>query len=117
MYEIYKRIRDAKGYKDADISKNCGIAQSSLSEWKSGKTTPKIDKLKAIANFLDVSLNELTGQKEEAEEDYYIDKDTRDLAEFLHKNPAYQVLFDASRKVKPDDIKKALKAIGLFIEE
>lgn len=117
MYEIYKRIRDSKGYKDADISKNCGIAQSSLSEWKSGKTTPKIDKLKSIANFLGVSLNELTGQAEDTEENYYIDAETRDLAEFLHKNPEYQVLFDASRKVKPDDIKKALKAIGLFIEE
>lgn len=36
--------------------------------------------------------------------EYYYDKDTRDLADFLHKNPDYKVLFDASRKVKPEDI-------------
>ena len=26
------------------------------------------------------------------------------MAEFLFKNPEYKVLFDASRKVKPEDI-------------
>ena len=37
-------------------------------------------------------------------ENYYINREARELAEFLHKNPEYKVLFDASRKVKKEDI-------------
>ena len=35
---------------------------------------------------------------------YYLNDEARDMAEFLFKNPEYKVLFDASRKVKPEDI-------------
>ena len=35
---------------------------------------------------------------------YYLDDDARDMAQFLYENPDYKVLFDASRKVKKEDI-------------
>ena len=35
---------------------------------------------------------------------YYLDKESSDAAQFLFDNPEYKVLFDASRKVKPQDI-------------
>ena len=35
---------------------------------------------------------------------YYLDKESSDTAQFLFDNPEYKVLFDASRKVKPQDI-------------
>ena len=40
----------------------------------------------------------------ESEEHYYFNEDARELAEFMFKNPEYKVLFDASRKVKKEDI-------------
>ena len=35
---------------------------------------------------------------------YYLNNDARDMAQFLFENPEYKVLFDASRKVKKEDI-------------
>lgn len=35
---------------------------------------------------------------------YYMDEEARELAEFLFHNPEYKALFDASRKVKPEDM-------------
>lgn len=35
---------------------------------------------------------------------YYLNDDARDLAQFMFENPKYTVLFDASRKVKKEDI-------------
>lgn len=35
---------------------------------------------------------------------YYINDDAKDIAQFLYENPDYKVLFDASRKVKKEDI-------------
>ena len=38
------------------------------------------------------------------EDTYYLDDDARDMAQFMYENPEYKVLFDASRKVKKEDI-------------
>ena len=35
---------------------------------------------------------------------YYLDDDAREMAQFMYENPDYKVLFDASRKVKKEDI-------------
>lgn len=62
MYEKYCNIRDKKGLKDADVAKATGISASTFSDWKSGRSQPKQEKLKKIASALGVSLDYLTGQ-------------------------------------------------------
>lgn len=58
-YSKYAKIRDAKGYTDYQVSKKTGISTSTLSEWKSGLTKPKVDKLILIADLFEVTLDEL----------------------------------------------------------
>ena len=36
------------------VSKDTGIAQSVLSDWKTGRSTPKFDKLLVLAKYFDV---------------------------------------------------------------
>ena len=55
-------IRDAHGKSDYRVAKETGIAQSTMSDWKSGKSTPKVDKLLKIAECLDVSLEQIVGR-------------------------------------------------------
>lgn len=59
MYEIYCKLRDEKGYKDSDVARITGITKSTFSDWKSGRSTPKQDKLQRIAECLNVSLDYL----------------------------------------------------------
>lgn len=59
MYTKYVEIRDAKGLKDADVSKQTGIQASTFSDWKSGRSKPKLEKLMKIAKVLECSLDEL----------------------------------------------------------
>ena len=64
MYEIYCKLRDAQGLKDADVSKGADVSKSTFSDWKSGRSTPKKDKLIRIANFFGVSVDYLmTGEE------------------------------------------------------
>lgn len=42
MYEIYCKLRDAMGVKDADVVKATGITKSTFSDWKSGRSKPKV---------------------------------------------------------------------------
>lgn len=61
MYSRYCKIRDRKGLRDADISRQTGIAQATLSDWKHGKTVPKLPKLRAIADVLEVPIEAIIG--------------------------------------------------------
>lgn len=105
IYERYCRLRDLSGYKDSEVAKGAGITKSTFSDWKSGRYTPKQDKLQKIADFFGVSVDYLmTGEENENEEAYYINDDAREMAQFMFQNPEYKILFDASRKVKKEDI-------------
>lgn len=66
MYERYCILRDLKGFTDAEISRICDFSKSTLSDWKSGKGTPKTDKLILIARCLGTTVEYLmTGKKPE----------------------------------------------------
>jgi len=53
-YERYAQIRDSKGLKDSNIAQKAQIQQSVLSDWKNGKSTPKMDKMAKIADALEM---------------------------------------------------------------
>lgn len=59
MYERYAAMRDAKGVTDYEVSKQTGIPRSTLSEWKGGRSKPKVDKLQKIATYFGVTLEDL----------------------------------------------------------
>lgn len=45
---------------------------------------------------------------------YYTDAYSQELAQFAHDNPSYRVLFDASRKVKPENIAKVMAMLKIM---
>lgn len=59
MYEAYARLRDERGMTDYKVCKETGIASATLSAWKSGHYTPKIDKLLKIAKLFNVTVTDL----------------------------------------------------------
>lgn len=58
-YQKYAELRDQRGMSDYRVSKETGIAQSTMSDWKNGLSTPKADKLMLIAKALDVQMEDL----------------------------------------------------------
>lgn len=56
MYEKFAELL-AKFDKSAyQVSKDTGISQSGLSDWKRGVSAPKVDKLKILADYFGVSI-------------------------------------------------------------
>ena len=68
MYEIYCKLRDKRGVRDADVSKAAGISKSTFSDWKSGRSNPKNEKLKKIADYFGVTIKYLMTGKEDSVE-------------------------------------------------
>ena len=102
MYEIYCKLRDEKGVKDYAVAKATGMAQTVFSEWKRGKSTPKVDKLQKIADYFGVPLEYLmTGEMTEG---YYLDSQTAKIAQEIVENKELALLFDAARDASPEDL-------------
>ena len=106
MYEIYCKLRDAKGMKDADVARETGITKSTFSDWKNGRSNPKDAKLKKIADLFEVSLDYLrTGEKTVNGEKYYVNEKTAEMAQKLFENSDLRALFDAAQDASPEDLK------------
>lgn len=105
MYEIFSKLLHEYGVTAYKISKETGISQSTLSDWKSGRITPKADKLQIIADYFNVSLEYLmTGEEKKGGETYYINEDTREIAQKVFESKELRLLFDAAKDAKPEDI-------------
>lgn len=56
LYEKYVKLRDEKGVTDYRVSEDTKITKSTFSDWKYGRSNPKIDKLKILADYFGVSI-------------------------------------------------------------
>lgn len=63
MYETFAKLLREKQVTAYKVAKETGIAQSTLSDWKNGRSTPKLDKLQKIADYFGVSLEFLLKEK------------------------------------------------------
>lgn len=59
MYERYVELRDKKGVTDYRVSKDTGISRSTFTDWKNGRSAPKVEKLLSLAKYFDVPVEYL----------------------------------------------------------
>ena len=86
MYEVFEQLLQKYGITAYKVSKDTGITQSTLSDWKRGRSTPKTDNMKKIADYFGVSVEYLmTGIEEPKEKEITLTpKDERDIAKDLN---------------------------------
>lgn len=120
MYDIFEQLLQKHGATAYQVSKATGISTGTLSDWKAGRSTPKQDKLKKIADFFGVTVDYLMGSDEEKKENV-----------FEAKNPAEKEMLLLCRKVNdaPEEVREEilnqfkstvniyLKAMGLNKED
>ena len=53
-YEKYAKIRDEKNLTDGKVAEIAGIGRSTFSDWKSGRSIPKLEKMQKIADALEM---------------------------------------------------------------
>ena len=104
---IFRKIREQSGLTQQQMADKLGVSRSAIGMYENGEREPNFETLELIADTFNVDMNYLLGKKPTTEvipDRYYLDDDARDMAQFMYENPEYKVLFDASRKVKKEDI-------------
>ena len=105
MYSVFAELLSKFGVRASDVSKATGINQTVFSEWKKGKSRPKDDKRQKIADYFGVSLHYLdTGEEKEGGETYYLNTETKEIAQEIFENKELRLLFDAAHDAEPEDL-------------
>lgn len=68
MYKKFAELLKEKNLRVADVARKTEISPSTFSDWKKGKSKPKVDKLMKIAEILDVPISyflESAGEEDE----------------------------------------------------
>lgn len=60
-YSVFEHLLSLRGVSVYQVSKATGIAASTFSDWKNGRSIPKTDKLARIADYFSVTLDEMMG--------------------------------------------------------
>lgn len=100
MYEIFLKLLEKKGVTAYKVGKETGIGASTFSDWKSGRSVPKQDKLQKIADFFGVTVDYLMTGEEKKEEFPELQGVYLSYAREAQENG-----------INPDDIKLAIETI------
>lgn len=102
------------GYTNETIAKKANLPVTTISRIVSGGTkAPKLSTLKKIAAAFDCTLDELT----EENNIYYLNKETADMAQELNDNRELRAIFDATKNLKPDELKTIADMIKMVKKE
>ncbi len=80
MYERFLELLNKHQTTAYQVAKATGISQNTFSDWKKGRSTPKIDKMQKIADYFGVSVDYLLGKPVQKETPPALTKkDERDI--------------------------------------
>ena len=132
MYEIFVKLLEKYGVTAYKVSKATGIAGSTFSDWKNGRSVPKQDKLQKIADYFGVTIDYLMSGKEEPEkkglaltprDERDIAKDLNNIMEKLSSGEAGPASFDGEEldpeaaELFRDELEIALRRLKIINKE
>lgn len=121
MYEIFEQLLQKYGVSAYKVAKETGVTQSTLSDWKRGRSTPKSENMKKLADYFGVSIDYLmTGKEDPSEKEPQLKpKDERDIKNILANTEQLLkqdgLMFDGD-PASPEAIESILSAMQIGME-
>lgn len=116
--ENIKKIMKRKNIGNKELAEKSGVPLGTLNKIIYGDTpNPSVDTVKAIARALNCSLDELLEESSTEHHGYYLDSDSAKMAQEIYENPKLKLLFDATRRVDPEDLELISKMVSKMIKE
>ena len=88
------------------LERECGFSNGYIGQLRKGSIPD--DRLLKIANYLGMTVDQLTGVQTDAQPDgYYVNEDTAKTAQRIFDDPYLRILFDAAQDSRPEDLQMA----------
>lgn len=106
FYDNFMSLCIASDMTPSQAAIEIGLTRSAVTNWKNRGTTPTDVVLYKIADYFNISVDELLNgkQKEPAEADSELDE----ILQAVRDNPSLKMLFSASKNATPEDINRTV---------
>ena len=116
--DMLKYLRNREHLSQSELADKLGVAKSTISMYEVGKREPDFETLESIADLFNVDMNFLLGKDgSENDEHYYLDEETRQIAEEAFKNPELRTLFKVARDIPPERLKAHIEFMKSLKEQ
>lgn len=112
-----KSRREELGWTQEELAQKMGYkSKSTINKVEMGKVDISQKRIPQYAKVLMTTERYLMGWDEAVptngqESEYYLDEETREIVELMHKDPQYRTLFSASRKLSKEDLQIIMSMI------
>jgi transcriptional regulator with XRE-family HTH domain len=103
-----------RGKQQKELTDFLGIDKGVSSQWKTGKSRSYLKYIDKIAEFLEVSTDELLSTGEGSSNPVYLDDETLEFIDTLRKRPEMKTLFKVSRNASKEDVEMTVDIIEKF---
>lgn len=112
-YEKYVRLRNSMHLKDADVSRETKIAKSTFTDWKTGRSEPKSDKLQKISDFMGVRIDYFIddGQHYERFSDIPLNNAVKEIALNIYSNKNLRLLYETAKDSSAEELQTYIRII------
>ena len=116
--DMLKYLRNRDKLSQSKLAEKLGVAKSTISMYEVGKREPDFETLEAIADLFNVDMNFLLGKDgSENDDHYYLNDETRQIAQEAFENPELRTLFKVARDIPPERLRAHIEFMKSLKEQ
>ncbi len=109
---------DKYGKSRQDMCEALGVKYTTFTDWVKGNSYPRIDKIELMANYFGISKADLVEDHNSHPDDhYYLNDETRQIAQEAFKNPELRTLFKVARDIPPERLRAHIEFMKSLKEQ
>ena len=117
---VLKSLRKANGLTQDELAKILKISRSTIGMYENGSREPDYETLEAIADHFNVDIDYLLGRTNKTTiipNHYYLNDETRQIAQEAFENPELRTLFKVARDIPPDRLRAHIEFMKSLKEQ
>lgn len=86
-----------------EVASAIGVSPQTFNTWIQGIALPRMGKVQALADYFKINKSDLIDEKD-TDPEYYLNSETKKIAQEIYENKDLSLLFDAARDASPEDL-------------
>ncbi|MCI6003818.1 MAG: helix-turn-helix domain-containing protein [Allisonella histaminiformans] len=109
---------DKYGKSRQEMCEALGVKYTTFTDWVKGNSYPRIDKIELMANYFGISKADLVeDHNSKSDDQYYLNDETRQIAQEAFENPELRTLFKVARDIPPERLKAHIEFMKSLKEQ
>lgn len=111
-----KKWREHRNLKQSELAEMLGVSDKTVSSWEINRTEPKMGMVEKISSALHCKKTDIIGIDDVSDEPYYLNEETREIAQEVFENPEFFDLVENYRAI-PNDMQRRLIAYATKLRQ